>query len=107
VTLELTYAGEFVGATWKSPASGLWVATEAGTYLGLVERIDGRYIASDATGRELGSFEELAQAQMALDGFADTEVTTTARDIMMMKATIAMTGVTSLALGLGAILALR
>lgn len=106
MTLELTYAGEFVGATWKSPASGLWVATEAGSYLGLVERIEGRYVASDATGRELGSFDELSEAQMALDGFADTD-SSTARDVMMMKAIIAMTGVTSLALGLGAILALR
>lgn len=106
MTLELTYADEFVGATWKSPASGLWVATESGSYLGLVERIDGRYIASDATGRELGTFDDLADAQMALDGFAESEVTT-ARDVMMMKAIIAMTGVTSLALGLGTILVLR
>ena len=106
MTLELTYADEFVGATWKSPASGLWVATEAGSYLGLVERIEGRYIASDATGRELGIFDELADAQLALDGFTDTSVTT-ARDVLLMKAIVAMTGVTSLALGLGTILVLR
>lgn len=106
MTLELTYADEFVGATWKSPAAGLWVATEAGSYLGLVERIDGRYIASDATGRQLGAFDDLADAQMALDGFTDAPVTT-ARDIALMKAIVAMTGVTSLAVGLGTILVLR
>ena len=103
MTLELTYADELIGATWKSPASGLWVASEAGTYLGMVERIDGRYVVSDSTGRDLGSFVELTDAQQKLDGFGG-DATTSTRDVLMMKAIIVMTGVTALSLALSVVL---
>jgi hypothetical protein len=103
VTLEMTYADDLVGTEWKSPASGLWVASEAGTYLGMVERIESRYVVSDATGRDLGSYLELADAQKKLDGF-DGEPITSTRDVLMMKAIIVMTGVTALSLALSVVL---
>lgn len=103
MTLEMTYADDLVGTVWKSPASGLWVASDAGTYLGMVERVDTRYVASDSTGRDLGSFLELADAQQKLDGF-DSESTTSTRDVLMMKGIIVMTGVTALSLALSVVL---
>jgi hypothetical protein len=103
MTLELTYAEDLSTTTWKSPASGLWVASDAGTYLGMVERIEGRYVASDSTGRDVGSFLELGDAQVALDGFTGAAVTNT-RDMLMMKAIVAMTGVTALALAASVVL---
>ena len=103
MTMELSYTDDLIGATWKSPASGLWVASEAGTYLGMVERVDGRYLASDSTGRDLGSFDELGAAQARLDGFTGFAETNT-RDVLMMKAIIVMTGVTALSLALSVVL---
>ena len=97
MTLELSYADELSTTTWKSPASGLWVASDSGTYLGMVERIEGRYVASDSTGRDAGSFAELNEAQLALEGFTGVAATST-RDMLMMKAIVAMTGVIALAL---------
>jgi hypothetical protein len=103
VTLELTFTDESVSATWKSPAAGLWVASEAGTYLGMVERIEGRYVVSDALGRDLGSFSELGDAQVALDGFTGTPLSTV-RDVMLTKAIVVMTGVTAVTLALSVVL---
>lgn len=103
MTMELSYTDELVDSTWKSPASGLWVASEAGSYLGMVERIDGRYVVTDSTGRDLGSYVELADAQQRLDGVADSADTNT-RDILMMKAIIVMTGVTAVSLALSVVL---
>jgi len=103
VTMELAYADELIGATWKSPASGLWVASEAGTYLGMVERIEGRYVVSDSTGRDLGSYLELEQAQQRLDGYTGAPEANT-RDVLMMKAIIVMTGMTALSLALSVVL---
>lgn len=97
MTLELTYADELSTTTWKSPAAGLWVASDSGTYLGMVERIEGRYVASDSTGRDAGSYAELNEAQLALEGFTGVAATST-RDMLMMKAIVAMTGVIALAL---------
>ena len=106
MTIELSYADDLATTTWKSPASGLWVATKAGDYLGMVERIDGRYFTNDTAGNDLGAFDELADAQMALDGFAD-ETGPTPRDVLMTKAIVAMTGIASVALALSAIIILR
>jgi len=103
MTLELTYADDLATTTWKSPASGLWVASDSGTYLGMVERIEGRYVASDSTGRDAGTYAELGEAQIALEGFTGVPATST-RDVLMMKAIVAMTGVTALALAASVIL---
>lgn len=103
MTLELTYAEDQATTTWKSPAAGLWVASEQGTYLGMIERIEGRYVASDATGRDVGSFTELSDAQIALDGFTGSTTSTT-RDMLLMKGIVAMTGITALALACAVVL---
>jgi hypothetical protein len=103
VTIEMTFADELIGTLWKSPAAGLWVASDGDSYLGMVERINGRYVVSDAAGRDLGSFVELADAQQALDGFSSEPVAST-RDMIMMKAIVVMTGVTALSLALSVVL---
>lgn len=97
MTIELAYPVEAVGATWKSPGAGLWVASAAGTYLGLVERIDGEYYATDPTGNELGAFAELADAQMALEGIGTAPVASR-QDLVLTKLTVAMTGFITLGL---------
>lgn len=53
---------------WMSPAGGLWVASRPGEHAGMVERIDGRYVATDARATVLGEFEELGEAQAAVEG---------------------------------------
>ena len=106
MTLELTYAEDLSTTSWKSPASGLWVASDSGSYLGMVERIEGRYVASDSTGRDVGSFVELGDAQQALDGFTGAPAANT-RDVLLMKAIVGMTGITALALAAGVVLGWR
>lgn len=105
MTLELAFAESATSTTWKSPAAGLWVAFTDGAYLGMVERIDGRYVASDITGRDVGRFDELADAQSALDAVDDDSAS--ARDLLMMKAIVALSGVTVVAAGLTALLLWR
>ena len=97
MTIELAYPVDTIGATWKSPGSGLWVASKAGTYLGLVERIDGEYFASGPNGNELGAFAELADAQMALEGIGIAPAAST-QDLVLTKLIVAMTGFITLGL---------
>jgi hypothetical protein len=96
VTLELAFAETATGTTWNSPAAGLWVAFDEGTYIGMVERIDGRYVASGVTGRDVGRFDELSDAQIALEG--DLESADNPRDLIVMKAIIGAAGLTGLVL---------
>lgn len=51
-----------------SPAVGVWVATRRGNQVGTVERLDGAYHATNAAGRALGSFEDLASACDVVEG---------------------------------------
>lgn len=103
MTMQLTYGDEYSTVQWKSPAAGLWVVSDRDMYLGMVERSRGRYIASDPTGRDVGAFETLGDAQMALDG-RSREPLSSPRDILLMKAIMAMTGITALALAIGLVL---
>lgn len=52
---------------WMSPASGLWVAARRGEHAGMVERVEGRYHARNARGREVGVFDDLDTARAAID----------------------------------------
>jgi len=54
-----------------SPAAGLWVASKRGDHAGMVERIDGRYVATNGRGRKVGEFDDLAAAREAIDGVGD------------------------------------
>ena len=85
---------------WMSPEHGLWVASRDGEFLGMIERIDGRYKASDARGRSRGVHEGLAEAQFAVDRERD-EVSQERRELIMMRATIILTGLTSAGLVFG------
>jgi hypothetical protein len=69
----------------------------------MIERIEGRYVATDATGRDLGSYVELVEAQQRLEGFTG-ETATNMRDVLMMKAIIVMTGVSAVGLALSVVL---
>jgi hypothetical protein len=70
MTLQLTPAstGTSSEVSWKSPASGLWVATRRGEHAGMIERSNGSYHARSARGRALGSFPDLDSARAVIDG---------------------------------------
>ena len=57
---------------WMSPAAGLWVASKRGEHAGMVERIDGRYVATNGRGRTVGDFDDLTSAREAVDGVGAT-----------------------------------
>lgn len=66
--MTLQHADVHPAVRWMNPATGLWVASRPGEHAGVVERIDGRYVAMDARGTTLGSFERLPDAQAAVEG---------------------------------------
>lgn len=82
-----------------SPEQGLWVASRHGDFLGMIERADGRYRASDSHGRARGTFEGLAEAQFAVDreGAASSD----RREVTMLRTTIVLAGLTTLGLAYG------
>jgi hypothetical protein len=51
---------------WSAPERGLWVASVAGTYLGMIELSDDRFLATNEHGRSIGSFDSLSAAQSAV-----------------------------------------
>lgn len=53
---------------WISPEPGLWAASRRGAAIGAVQRRNGSYHATNARGRDLGSFEDLASALSVVDG---------------------------------------
>jgi hypothetical protein len=53
---------------WKQAAEDVHVATLNGEFAGFVEVQDGRHIVRDNHGKDLGSFETLADARLALEG---------------------------------------
>ena len=56
--------------TWASPENGLWVghvsAAAGPVYAGFVERRGGVFLAHDGTGRQVGCFRTLREAQQVL-----------------------------------------
>ena len=52
--------------TWRVPTEGLWVAETPTAYLGMVDRGRDGFISTSSTGRDLGVFETLAEAQRAV-----------------------------------------
>ena len=67
MTLEMIAPTGTAKVTWMSPDRGLWVASEKGTFTGMIERRDNTYIATDALGTTIGTFDSLGDAQTALD----------------------------------------
>lgn len=53
---------------WSSPGRGLWVASDGHFYRGMIERVDGEFIATDGHGRSTGRFATLDDAKLSIDG---------------------------------------
>lgn len=51
---------------WRSPVDGLWVAETPSDYLGMVDRNHDGFVATGATGRDLGVFPTREEAQLAV-----------------------------------------
>jgi hypothetical protein len=52
---------------WAAPEAKLWVATRGGEYAGMVEYLGGHYECSGATGEQLRSASDLAQAKAIVE----------------------------------------
>lgn len=52
--------------TWRVPTAGLWVAETPSAYLGMVDHSRDGFVATSSTGRDLGVFGALAEAQLAV-----------------------------------------
>lgn len=56
-----------IALQWRSPARNLWVGqTPDRRYVGMIERRDIPYVATDDRGIEIGSFDSLGDAEAAL-----------------------------------------
>ncbi|WP_349867378.1 hypothetical protein [Leifsonia sp. WHRI 6310E] len=51
---------------WRTPVDGLWVAETPDDYLGMVDRSNDGFVATGATGQDLGVFPTLQGAQVAV-----------------------------------------
>lgn len=51
---------------WRTPVDGLWVAETPAEYLGMVDRNHDGFVATGATGQDLGVFPTLEGAQLAV-----------------------------------------
>ncbi|WP_179150745.1 hypothetical protein [Leifsonia sp. NCR5] len=59
-------AGGTECVTWRIPTAGLWVAETPSAYLGMVDHSRDGFVATSSTGRDLGVFATLADAQLAV-----------------------------------------
>jgi hypothetical protein len=73
MTLHEPLVAQHPTVSWLAPASGVWVASRRGAHLGLVERMDGRYVAVDGRGRTVGAFDDLDAARHAVDRIRDLD----------------------------------
>ena len=64
--MSVTESIEIRRVLWTNPDAGLWVATVAGDYAGMVEFLDGRFVARDATGVIVGTATSIPAAKQAL-----------------------------------------
>ena len=53
--------------SWATPESKLWIASRNGEYAGMIEYTEGHFLATGATGFDLGGFSDLGQAMAAVD----------------------------------------
>lgn len=51
---------------WRTPVDGLWVAETPNDFLGMVDRSNDGFVATGATGRDLGVFPAREAAQLAV-----------------------------------------
>ena len=85
---------------WMSPAKGLWVASLANDYLGLIERLDGHYAVSDERGEHIGVFDDLASAQVALEPGSElnTQAKEDRRERFMQRVTLTVIAASAIAM---------
>jgi hypothetical protein len=76
-------------SVWKSPASGLWVAGRDGEYLGMVERVEGKYVATNAMGELVGVFDDLSYAHDCVESEA-ASIELAARDRRTLNTSAAL-----------------
>jgi hypothetical protein len=53
--------------TWATPEAKLWIASRRGEYAGMIEYTEGHFMATGATGFDLGGYSSLAQAMASVD----------------------------------------
>ena len=53
--------------TWKRTQTTVWVATDAGRFLGMVEERDGGYVANDTVRGTYNTYRALCDAMQAFD----------------------------------------
>ncbi|WP_066043929.1 hypothetical protein [Herbiconiux solani] len=53
--------------TWSEPETKLWVASRDGEYAGMIEYLAGHFVATGATGHDLGSYSSLDSAMASVD----------------------------------------
>jgi hypothetical protein len=63
-------AGTATTISWRSPELNLWVATSNGEYAGMVEFLDGHFVARGRTGDVIDHFSSIPAAQEAVTGRA-------------------------------------
>lgn len=68
VSLHLPETERRSAVRWISPEPGVWEASRRGELLGAVRRRNGSYHATNARGRELGTFDDLESALNVVDG---------------------------------------
>jgi hypothetical protein len=100
MTLEHPLVEQNAAGTWISPASGVWAASKHGNHLGFIERIDGRYAATNHRGQALGVFDDLAAAQAAVDGLGDATLPSRTATLMT-KATVAISALVATLAAMG------
>lgn len=52
--------------SWSAPEPKLWVANQQGEYAGMVEYLDGHFLATGARGEDFGEYSDRGQAQDAV-----------------------------------------
>ena len=57
----------FAPASWTEIDDRLTVGNAGGNYAGLIEHLNGRYIATDARGNVIGTFDTRREAQASLE----------------------------------------
>lgn len=62
-----------VGLLWTTPEADLWVANRNGEYAGMVEFVEGHFIARDSTGHFLGTEVSVAGAKLLVRSEADAD----------------------------------
>jgi hypothetical protein len=87
---------------WRNPQAALWVSSSNGEYRGMIEHVNGQYIAANQRGAAVGEFSSLAQAQRAVDSWSPTH--SDVREVIILKAIAATALLCSTVMGISLIM---